>query len=925
MAQKKTGNKLGLRKSTHAPGTASVQKKSFSDVIAIIPISSAKKAIPVTPKVTSPKAKVSHKSIKTSITSPPEPLSRLGKLVRTSWFPKIYVFFTLLVLFSSTAFWALLSARVHSGNADQLVNPFLFDNSATFHGSLLPGQHTFLLKWPIFLLTKILGNTTTSYVAITVAISLVTVGALAYVLHRIERRSFVKGTLFLALASVLFVIPAQPYPGGLLPVNMAMIATRNLEYVLYIACVWGIIRSARFRSVTWALSVLGLVLLISSDKLFLTLSLGASITACVLYALRKRWALSGMSARWFTTTAVAAVGSFATLSAFNALHITHISAQGSGPYGLIHTVGQAAHALLYSLLGLLTNFGANPAYDTAVVRDIPHRAINHLFSLGGMSVITNGLILFGGLVASYQLMLKSIRTRNKSTKDFAMSSSQKLALILLWTTIISFAAFIFTDHYYTVDARYLTISLFAVFITIASYVRTKKWEAKRLVTIGMIIVIGMGLAIPMVVRSYHAERTASTTADSRNKLIVQAIGSHSVDVLVGDYWRVVPIRQISHSTTTIMPLTDCITPRGVLSSASWQPNLQNRSFAYILSLDKSQTDYPVCSATTVFTAYGKPNASIVIDGTLDNPKELLLFYDHGSHKSAPQNAATTLTSPTVEPISIENLPSDVCSLPSSLNIVAHQDDDLLFMNPDVQLDIDAGHCVRTIYITAGDAGSNQYFWLGREQGSEAAYSKMIGSDTVWIQRIVKLADNRYISVANPKGNSKISLIFMRLPDGNLQGQGFAASKHASLQKLLQNKILHIDSIYGDSRYTASELATTLSELMRVYQPTEIRTLANFAGSRYPDHSDHMAVSRLTDEAYKQYEESQYNNLVTIPIKHYIGYPVHERSDNVSDQELQEKTAVFLSYAKHDATVCQSIQQCTNTPTYGSYLRRQYTE
>ena len=43
-----------------------------------------------------------------------------------------------------------------------------------------------------------------------------------------------------------------------------------------------------------------------------------------------------------------------------------------------------------------------------------------------------------------------------------------------------------------------------------------------------------------------------------------------------------------------------------------------------------------------------------------------------------------------------------------MQIVAHEDDDLLFMNPDLEHAIDAGSCVRTIYVTAGDAGTHTF-------------------------------------------------------------------------------------------------------------------------------------------------------------------------------------------------------------------------
>ena len=865
--------------------------------------------------------KISAKIARTHIIKP----AQKDRLVRKRLFKHYYAAAALLILLVSTVFWATLSARIHSGNADQLVNPYLFDSSSAMRGAMLPGQHSFLLKWPVFFITKLYGESTASYELATVALSVLTVSSLAYIIHRIERRTLVKGTLFLALACVLFVIPAQPYPGGLLPVNMAMIATRNIEYVLYIACAWGIVRTKRLNSLTWVAACAGLILLIASDKLFLTLTLGAAVTACIVYAFRQRWSFASLSARWFITAAVGAVGALLVLGIIDATHITHITGQGNGPYGIIHTPIQLIHGLIGALSGLISNFGANPAFNTINLHDAPVQAVSHIFSFGGPALIINGLLLIGGLAASYDLLKLSLQSSKLKERVSVLSDSQNLALILLWTTLIAYGAFVATDHYYPVDARYLTIGLFSLFITMAAYTRTKEWNGKRLVIIGSVFVGAMLISIPMVINNYLAERAASFTIDSRNASVAQAISSHKVHVLVGDYWRVMPIKQISHTSTTVMPLSDCVVPRGILSSTVWQPSLQNNSFAYILSLDKSQTDYPSCSIDVVFSTYGKPNASVVIDGSIDHPKELLLFYDHGIHKSAPTNAATSPVSPTVEAIPIEDLPSNICSVPSSLNIVAHQDDDLLFMNPDIQKDIAAGKCVRTVYITAGDAGSNQFFWLGREQGSESAYSKMIGTDAIWIQRIVKLDENQFVTIANPKGNNKISVIFMHLPDGNIGGQGFSASHYESLQKLFQKSIPVMHSIYGNSTYTEESLTAALMKIMYVYQPAEIRTLATYVSTVYPDHSDHMTVSRFTDKAHSNYEDRQFNNNVSIPIKHYIGYPVHAMPVNVSGKELSDKTAVFLSYAKHDGSVCQTAMICATEPAFGSYLNHQYTQ
>lgn len=66
-----------------------------------------------------------------------------------------------------------------------------------------------------------------------------------------------------------------------------------------------------------------------------------------------------------------------------------------------------------------------------------------------------------------------------------------------------------------------------------------------------------------------------------------------------------------------------------------------------------------------------------------------------------------------------------------LAFVAHLDDDLLFMNPDIASNIEAGGCVRVVYLTASDAGEGEGYMLGRERGVRAAYAYMAHQPDVW--------------------------------------------------------------------------------------------------------------------------------------------------------------------------------------------------
>lgn len=836
-------------------------------------------------------------------------------------FGKIYAAVSLAVLLLSTSVWATLGARLQQSNADQLVNAYLFENAHTFKEALLPGQHSFLLKWPLFWLVQIMGSTGGAIIGSTIGVSLLTVAAFAFLLYRIDRRPVVFGTLCLALASVLLLVPAQPYAGALLPVNMAMLATRNLEYILYII---GLLLLARWHEVkSWGfwLAVICLGVVIVSDRLFLPFSVGGALVALAAYVFTRRWKLAQLSVKWLLAGIFSATLATLAVWLITGFGLTHISSQSSAIYGLVKNVNGLLKGLFYAIFSLATNFGANPAYDAAILRNAPSLIAKRLFSIGGLSFIVNGLIMLFALLASAKLLISSLLPSVKH--QFHEDRASSLSLMLLWSSIAAVGAFVVTNHYYLVDARYLTICLFALFVCLATYCRQKEWPRRRMVIIGGILLLSVCLGTIFTVQTYQKQEAALKETDDRNSLVAQALSHHPVKTLVGDYWRVIPTKQAAKSKLQVLPLSDCLKPRDTLSSKAWQTDLRNNSFAYLLSFDKSLTDYPSCTLDQIVTAYGRPNASAVIAGSLESPKEALLFYDKGT-QSSPTINATNRPPATVVPIPLDELPNVSCNSLTVMNVVAHEDDDLLFMNPDLMHDIKAGRCVRTVYITAGDAGGDEFYWLSREQGSQAAYAQMIGTPNVlWVQRVVKIGENAYVTIANPKDNPRVSLVYLRLPDGNVKGQGFSKSSHESLNQLSSGSIKSMNSVTKQSDYNAQKLIDSLTSLMTVYDPGEIRTQSDFAGSQFPDHSDHRAVGRFTQEAYKQYEAKHYENKVKIPLKFYMGYPIHEKPQNVTNTDLEEKVAAFLAYATYDRGVCQDVLQCSKNAAYDAYLKRQY--
>ena len=847
------------------------------------------------------------------------------KASKQKFFGPLFLFVSICILSLTTILWSGLSSLLQQNNADQIVNPYLFESGATWHGALLPAQHSFLFKWPIFLLVKLFGYTNLTYEVFTVLIVLATVLLFIYILSRIEKRPLVLGTIILALSSVLLLVPAQPYSGGILPVNMAMISTRNLEYVLYIASLYFLVKTKKFfcRESVFAISLLALLL--ASDKLFLTVSVSAAIIALATYSVKKKWHFVTISSQWLVISVVSAVVALAVIWAINELHFTHINSQSIiGPYGAAHASKTFALGFIYAFSGVFTNLGANPAFNALTLREIPTQIFHNVISLYGFAFIINIGIALTGLGVAVSSVLSSIGITKSSTVK--PSTAHNLSILLLWSTIAVLILFVASNHYYVVDSRYLTLALFSLFITLSVWTSQKKRINISLLTIYVgILVLSIISGIFGTIHIHTDQTKALQTINDRNSRINKTLTYHNVQYLVGDYWRVLPIKQQSKSNQKIVPLESCTQNRQILTSTTWQPNLKHKSFAYLLTRHGSLTDYPNCSINTVISTYGLPNSSAVISGKLGDPDEILLFYDYGIQLPKKHTITTSQINAAVLPTNLADLTNTLCQGPTIMNIVAHQDDDLLFMNPALIHDIHFGYCIRSIYLTAGDAGNDAPYWLSREKGSEAAYDYMLGSSQVWIQHTIRLPNRQYVSLDQPAKNNKISLIFMHLPDGNLNGEGFAATNFESTSQLLHGSIDHLTTVDNQSTYTSRQLIDDLESFMLTYLPTQIRTQANFIGTRYPDHSDHMTTGSFATAAREQFEVKQYANQVQIPITYYIGYPIHSFDPNITGQDLTDKENAFQAYAMFDGGVCHSISECTQNHEYGSYLTRQYQD
>jgi hypothetical protein len=264
---------------------------------------------------------------------------------------------------------------------------------------------------------------------------------------------------------------------------------------------------------------------------------------------------------------------------------------------------------------------------------------------------------------------------------------------------------------------------------------------------------------------------------------------------------------------------------------------------------------------------------------------------------------------------------------------AHEDDDLLFLNPDIAHAFAAGKYITTVYFTAGsctgDTGENAYY-LDREAGVRAAYAVLAGVANEWTVIDQPIREVRL--TAEPR----ISLIFFRLPASKSEAGNVCDLAATNLRGLFNDGAtdpdLALESLDEAHSYTRSQLVAAVTGLIRRWHPVQIETLDNrglFATGADPtgrlitfvntggncyyyDHSDHYYSAKfawLADEAYADQHT----------IARHRGYNMANEPANLPAADLPLKRAMFSAYGQHDGAVGPGPFNAG----YENWLERQY--
>ncbi|MGV9312912.1 ricin-type beta-trefoil lectin domain protein [Streptomyces sp. NPDC003691] len=254
--------------------------------------------------------------------------------------------------------------------------------------------------------------------------------------------------------------------------------------------------------------------------------------------------------------------------------------------------------------------------------------------------------------------------------------------------------------------------------------------------------------------------------------------------------------------------------------------------------------------------------------------------------------------------------------------VAHPDDDVFFLTPEIRHTIRAGCPVDTVYLTAGDDGKKDRqaalkYVDRREYGVRAAYAEMAEAANDWKRADVQADGVRVRSylLADKDRDTDVRLTFLDLHDGLPRG-----GSPNSLLKLFVGSRSSIEPFQGGSgSYTESELLATVSALVRLSGAERILTMdhdnASFAfglGGGV-DHSDHGITARYLRKV---------GYALGIPVSSYLGYTMSPLKPNLNAAESAEKDEVARWYIANRE--CRATGTCANVAPFKGPLKKDWS-
>jgi hypothetical protein len=254
-------------------------------------------------------------------------------------------------------------------------------------------------------------------------------------------------------------------------------------------------------------------------------------------------------------------------------------------------------------------------------------------------------------------------------------------------------------------------------------------------------------------------------------------------------------------------------------------------------------------------------------------------------------------------------------------VVAHPDDDLLFMNPDVLASIRAGRSTVVVYVTAGDLGPvpTDAYWQDRERGILNAYSYMACGGDAAFEAYVDPPELPPAWTRTQRGvgeitateyqRASISLVFLRLGDFQTQCLWVQANGCSTRNPLPAGPPYVAFTLDGPREVTREALLGALESLLVERSATFVGVLDatnlhfDALGGARPDgtaeNADHYFSALFATAAVVR---AQARLAAPIAFATYRGYTLAREPVNIERDTACAKISTFARYAMFDAAI-----------------------
>ncbi|MFZ3497268.1 PIG-L family deacetylase [Streptomyces sp. 5.8] len=264
---------------------------------------------------------------------------------------------------------------------------------------------------------------------------------------------------------------------------------------------------------------------------------------------------------------------------------------------------------------------------------------------------------------------------------------------------------------------------------------------------------------------------------------------------------------------------------------------------------------------------------------------------------------------------------------SVVQIVAHPDDDLFFMNPDVSRSIASGTPLTTLYLTSGEAdGRNQaegpatkdpaqpsdrsHYAEARQNGIRSAYAQMATGDRTspWSRTVIPTAGGGHAELDVLVAKPHVNLVWLQLREARA---AVSDSPH-SMRGLWNGRIPALvpqlaagTPVRQQPTFTKDQVIAAIAGVLERYKPTTIRMQDPTPGrhvdsGRLTDHQDHMYGARFAQAGAASYAARvPFGQRPHFTVQSYLGYLNSKLPHTLDPQTAATKIGYLKTYGWQD--------------------------